>query len=307
VRSDDPGSADLRGDDLCQRFEALETDVLPLADSPAAEAIRRRGRRRQRTVRVAVLVPVVLLGVAVTRGAELLTAESTLGPASPAPTTQASPPTTTPPVTPPVASPTTRERAPTTAPPTTGAGVSRTPVLRPDGLGVTAFGAAELDALAALKRRLGPPDERGSWNGASPFGTCPGPVRAVRWGRLYVLFTNGPTRYEAHGRWHLFAYQVDAIQRTAVDPNSSGPAPPPDPPPLRGASPRTAAGIGFGSTLAELRAAYGDRVTVSGGPPGNVDRFRIRLGAGGELHGSLSGSRPAATVTGIAAGAGCGE
>ena len=148
--------------------------MLPLADSPAAEAIRRRGRRRQRTVRVAVLVPVVLLGVAVTRGAELLTAESTLGPASPAPTTQASPPTTTPPVTPPVASPTTRERAPTTAPPTTGAGVSRTPVLRPDGLGVTAFGAAELDALAALKRRLGPPDERGSWNGASPFGTGPG-------------------------------------------------------------------------------------------------------------------------------------
>ena len=270
--------------------------------------IRRRGRRRQRTVRVAVLVSVVLIGAAVTRGVEQLTGQSTQGPVSPAPTAPVAPPRTASPVTPSVATPTTRERAPTPAPPATPAArASRTPVLRPDGLAVAAFGVAERDALAALKRRLGPPDERGSWKAANPFGTCPGPVRAVRWGRLYVLFTSGPTRYETGGRWHLFTYQVDAIRRTAVDPNDRGPTPPPDPPPLRGASPRTAAGIGFGSTLAELRAAYGDRVTVSGGPPGNVDRFRIRLGAGGELHGSLSGSRPAATVTGIAAGAGCGE
>jgi hypothetical protein len=298
-------SGDLRGDDLRRRFEALETEVLSLADSPATEAIRRRGRRRRRSLRVAVLMSAVLLGVAVTRGAELWTGQPTQGPVSPAPMTPVAP-TTAPPVTPSVAAPT-RERSPTTAPPTTGASASRTPVLRPDGLAVTAFGAAERDALAALERRLGTPDERGSWTGANPFGTCPGPVRAVRWGRLSVLFTSGPTRYEARGRWHLFAYQVDAIRRTAVDPNYSGPTPPPDPPPLRGSSPKTAAGIGFGSTLAQLRAAYGDRVTVSSGTPGNVHRFRVRLGAGGALYGSLSGSGPAATVTGIAAGAGCGE
>jgi hypothetical protein len=303
-------SDDLRGDALRRRFEALETEVLPLADSPAAEAIRRRGRRRQRTLRMAVLVSAVLLGVAVTRGVELWSPAG-LSPASPGPTTLVASPTSAPPVTPsvappPVASPTTRQRARTTAPPVTEVDASRAPVLGPDGLAVAAFGVAEQAALAALERQLGPPDERGSWDAASPFGTCPGPVRAVRWGRLYVLFTSGPTRYEDRGRWHLFAYQVDAIRRTAIDPNDTGPTPP-DPPPLRGPSPRTAAGIGFGSTLAELRAAYGQRVQVSYGEPGMVHRFRVRLGAAGELSGSLSGSTPAATVTGIAAGARCGE
>ena len=82
---------------------------------------------------------------------------------------------------------------------------------------------------------------------------------------------------------------------------------PSDPPRLCGPSPRTAAGVGSGPTLAELRAASGDRVTVSSGPPGVGHRFQVRFGAAGELSGSLSGATPTATVAGIAAGAGCGE
>jgi hypothetical protein len=147
-------------------------------------------------------------------------------------------------------------------------------VLRPDGLGVASFGATQRQALGALRAKLGRPDETGSWkNGSTPFGICPGATRAVRWGRLYVLFTNGPTRYAAAGRWHLFAYQVDAVQRT----------------------------------VAELRAAYGGRLRMSYGEPGMVHRFRVRFGAGGELSGGLSGGTPTATVTGLAAGARCGE
>ena len=73
---------------------------------------------------------------------------------------------------------------------------------------------------------LGRPDETGSWNGATPFGTCPGDTPAVRWGRLYVLFANGPTRHAPSGTWHLFAYQVDTIQRAKVGPRYHGPAPP---------------------------------------------------------------------------------
>ena len=80
-------SDDLRGDALRRRFEALETEVLSLADSPATEAIRRRGRRRRRGLRVAVLMSAVLLGAAVTRGVELWTGQPTQGPVSPAPTT----------------------------------------------------------------------------------------------------------------------------------------------------------------------------------------------------------------------------
>jgi hypothetical protein len=293
----------VRSDDLRQRFEALETEVLPLTGPPATEAIRRRGRRRQRTVRAAVLLSAVLVGAVAARGAAMWAAEPDLVPVGPLPTTgQALVPSTT---TAPAASTTgpVTTNPPRTNPPLRPAG---TVVLRADGLGVAAFGAAERDALRALQGGLGQPDERGSWSGATPFGTCPGPVRAVRWGRLYVLFTTGPTRYAPGGRWHLFAYQVDSVQRTKLDPSYTGP-PPTAPPPLRGYSPRTAAGIGFGSTVAELRAAYGSRVRITFGTPGNTHRFRVSQGAAGELSGSLSGGTPGATVTGLDAGAVCGE
>jgi hypothetical protein len=289
------------GDELRQRFETLEADMLPLADSPALDAIRRRGRRRQRTVRAAVLVPAVLVGALVARGVEDARPVP-YGPVAPVPTTQPAPVPSTMAV-----PPTTIQRPPTTTTaPSTAAAAARVE-LRTDGLGVVGFGTGEREALDQLKRRLGAANERGAWRGATPFGTCPGPVRAVRWGRLYVLFTSGPTRYEAGGRWHLFSYQVDAVRRTAIDPDYNGPPPPPDPPPLRGASPRTAAGIGFGSTLAELRRAYGRRLQVTVGEPGMVYQFRVDFGAAGELSGSLSGGAPSATITFLTAGALCGE
>jgi hypothetical protein len=266
-----------------------------------------RDRPRSRRVRTAALLSAVVLGVLVAWGAGQWVTRSGVGPAGPAPTTR---PATVPPATsappPSIASPTEAPPPPTTAPATTGAPLASIR-LRPDGLGVAAFGAAEPAALGRLARQLGPPDERGSWAGATPFGTCPGPVRAARWGRLYVLFTNGPTRYATGARWHLFAYQVDAIQRTKVDPGSNGPSPPPDPPPLRGFSPRTSAGIGFGSTLAQVRAAYGHRAEVSFGEPGMIHRVRVSFGAAGDLWGALSGGTPRSTVTGLAAGAICGE
>jgi hypothetical protein len=290
-------------DDLRQRFEALETDVLPLTGPPATEAIRRRGRRRQRTILVAVLLSAVLLGAVAARGAAKWAGESNLEPVSPPPTTGQAvvTPTSTVPAT-----STTGSIA--TNPPTTGIPQrpTTTVVLRADGLGVVPFGSAERDAMSALQGRLGPPAERRSWSGATPFGTCPGPVKAVRWGRLYALFTDGPTRYASDGRWHLFAWQVDSVQRSKVDPQYSGPTPP-TAPPLRGYSPRTTAGIGVGSTVAELRAASGSSLNISFGTPGNTYWFRVGQGAAGELSGSLSGGTPRATVTVLDSGAVCGE
>jgi hypothetical protein len=87
----------------------------------------------------------------------------------------------------------------------------------------------------------------------------------------------------------------------------AGPTPPPDPPPLRGYSPRTATGIGYGSTVARLRAVYGGRLHLDRGEPGMTDRFTVRRGATIELSGSLTGGTPQATVTWLAAGAVCGE
>jgi hypothetical protein len=254
-----------------------------------------RGRPR-RILGVTVLAAVVLAGVLVAWGGR---DRGDAGPVAAAATTRPAPsPATTAPAAASTVPPATRRRA---------APATRAVVLRPDGLGVGAFGASKRDALDRLERRLGAPDERGSWTAANPFGTCPGRVRAARWGRLYVLFTSGPTRYGPSGRWHLFAWQVDAVQRTKVDPSASGPTPPPDPPPLHGYSPRTAAGVGFGATLAELRAAYGSRLMVGRGEPGAAWWFRVGFGAAGELSGSLSGGRPSATVTWLAAGAICGE
>jgi hypothetical protein len=270
------------------------------AVQPSADNIRRRARRHYRRV-AALTVTGVLLAAGLGVGLSLRGGGTTPTVNQPnPPVTNPGPSPTKPPVT----------TTPTTPPPTSTTTATRpTPnvVLRPDGLGVAAFGTTHQQTLNRLRGKLGPPDETGSWNGATPFGTCPGDTRAVRWGRLYVLFTNGPTRYSPDGTWHLFAYQVDAIQRTKVDPQYSGPTPPPDPPPLRGYSPKTAAGIGFGSTLAELRAAYGRRVSTSFGLPGLVHRFRVRFGTAGEFSGSLSGGTPTATITGLAAGAVCGE
>ena len=266
-----------------------------------------RDRLRSRTVRTAALLSAVVLGVLVAWGAGRLVTLAGVGPAGPAPTTRPAtilPATSVPD---PSAVPTTLAIPPPTTAPAIAGAPTASVRLRPDGLGVAAFGTGEREALDRLGRRLGAPDERGSWSGATPFGTCPGPVRAVRWGRLYVLFTSGPTRYAAGGRWHLFTYQVDAIQRTKVDPGYNGPTPPPDPPPLRGYSPRTAAGIGFGSTLAQVRAAYGQRAEVSFGEPGMVHRVRVSFGAAGDLWGALTGGTPRSTVTGLAAGAICGE
>jgi hypothetical protein len=104
----------------------------------------------------------------------------------------------------------------------------------------------------------------------------------------------------------LFAWQVDQVQRTAVDPQYSGLTPAPDPPRLRGYSPRTATGIGFGSTVAELRAVYGRRLRITG-EPGMTYQFTVGRGATIALFGSLSGGTVQSTVTWLAAGAVCGE
>ncbi|MDX1661719.1 MAG: hypothetical protein R3326_08010, partial [Gemmatimonadota bacterium] len=95
------------------------------------------------------------------------------------------------------------------------------------------------------------------------------------------------------------------------------PRPRPAPPPLRGpgrprgpprgAPPRPAAGIGLGSTVAELRAAYGERVDLYPADGPFPDGFGVSIGRGEGFHGSLTGLDDGDRVTFLSAGDACGE
>jgi hypothetical protein len=171
-------------------------------------------------------------------------------------------------------------------------------VLGPDGLGVTQFGDDPETAVAALSGRYGTPEQDTGWVSAfdSPFGVCPGDtVRGVTWGQLTVLFTDGTTDYGAAGRQHLFGFGVRARGE--------------DPVPEYGQGPQTAEGVGVGSTVADLRAAYPGMVeVVDEGPPFGPSFFIGSGGAGGgRLLGELTDTSDSGAVFSLQGGNGCGE
>jgi hypothetical protein len=205
-------------------------------------------------------------------------------------------PSTSPPPTSPSPPPTTLPEPPSTAA-TTGAatsttGVTGTPaddrVLTSGGLrGIAAFGDPQDRVVARLRDRFGAPDEDRTWDQAKLqyFGACPGDRhRFLRWGRLFALFTDGATSYSPAGRWHFFAWYASDHQTTGS------------------LDPATAVGIRVGSTVAELRAAYGSSVRIFKGPPS--DGFVVGRG---DLNGSLSNTSTSGRVTLLSAGAVCGE
>ena len=180
------------------------------------------------------------------------------------------------------AAPLPRSATPTSADPSTTVGpgaVSPTPpqaaevVLGPDGLGVVNFGEEADQVVAELSALLGrPSDDR-------PLGSCPsGEVeRLVEFAELAVLVgrRQGTPRFVA---WDLG--------------------------PPSGALPAltTAEGVGVGTTLAALRAAYGDRLEVSGDDPFGPS-FEVRVPAPGRLTGNLTGTTTSDTVATLGGGA----
>ena len=214
----------MTGDELRQRFETLETEEVAVAGRPGRRRDPQRGRRRRQTVRAAGLLAVALLAAATAGGIDRWSARSDLPPGRAGADHPADPGTLDHPPVSSTVPPTSVEPAPRTTRTATGAAAGRTGMLRVDGLGGTAFGTAQGTHWPRCRTSWST-RERRSWASAqTPFGTC-GPVRAARWGRLYVLFTSGPTRYRPGGAG-LFAYQVDAVQRSVLDGQYSGPTPP---------------------------------------------------------------------------------
>lgn len=162
-------------------------------------------------------------------------------------------------------------------------------VLGPDGLGRVGLGDPIDEVRAAVGESLGDPSSDTGWiDSESDFGTCPGTiVRIIRWSSLRLFFSDGPTEYG--DEFPHFFYVNNS--RTDVDEDV--------------VDVTTAAGIGLGSTVADLRAAYGDDLVVDSTIRFGVT-FVVDPDGRGILSGTLSSSSPDGRVTSIAAGFGCG-
>jgi hypothetical protein len=159
-------------------------------------------------------------------------------------------------------------------------------VLDPEGLGVARFGDAPDLVVAAVTRVLGKPRSDTGWKPRGEvYGVCPGTkTRAVTWGQFTALFTDGPTRHGPSGTEHFFLWSVQGDAKAT--------------------SAATAAGIGLGSTVAELRSAYPGRVrTWEADLPGGLPGF----GVGPKDQLSFAGSLSNGRVSHLEAGTYCGE
>jgi hypothetical protein len=183
----------------------------------------------------------------------------------------------------------------TGASPSTGAPVPRRPPeLRADGLGEFSFGAGPAAVIGRLRSQLGEAPVDTGWvdGGRTPYGTCPGArARAVTFGRLAVLFSDGPTPFAGAGHQHFIGWVIR---------EGGG-----------GAAGRVPFGnerVTTGEPFQRLTAVYGrqarmlDRGTrfevgprASGGPLDGVPRF----------HGDLRGPRDTAVIATLGAGLRC--
>lgn len=207
-------------------------------------------------------------------------------------TTTSVPPTTVPITTPapPATSTSTSTTSPTTTAPaatttTTTAPAAASLVLRPDGLGDAMFGADPVEVIAYLSSILGAPTADSGWaDPLSAFGVCPGTeVRGVTWGDLGVLFSDSSSVLT--GRRHFFTYLYGPPFGATIVP----------------AGMRTDAGIGVGSTVAELLAGHPDAVVFP------ADLYGPYFVIGDGITGFLTGTGPDDVVLSFIGGTGCGE
>jgi hypothetical protein len=288
----------MRDEQLRARLGAYaEEGGVPRGAGPTAAELRRRGHRALLGKAAATLLVVVVAAggtvVLVSRAGGYRDAGvvDQPGPApwTNPPSTSPAPPATTLPA-PPSTAPTTTTAAPTTTTTATAA-TAGDQVLAAGGLrGLASFGEPQDRVVARIRDRFGAPDEDRTWDQQTIqyFGACPGDRhRFLRWGRLFALFTNGATDYGAGGRWHFFAWYAEDHQVTGS------------------LDPATAAGIRVGSTVADLRAAYGSalRIFDAADTPPN-DGFVV---GDGDFNGVLSNINTGGRVTQLSAGQTCGE
>ncbi|NHZ71088.1 MAG: hypothetical protein GWP18_05550 [Proteobacteria bacterium] len=151
------------------------------------------------------------------------------------------------------------------------------------------FGFDDEDAIAAVAAVLGEPSLDSGWiDSFSGYGTCPGSViRGVEWDDFVMLFTRSDTAFWTGGVPHFFSYYYTG-----------------DKPELF-----TTEGIGVGSSVEMLEAAYGGTkytMDESFFDPA-VGAWMYDLHDWTSLWGYATGQSGAHVVTSINGGRGCGE
>jgi hypothetical protein len=167
----------------------------------------------------------------------------------------------------------------------TGSPAAPTIVLADDGLGIAKFGGAADDAIAAITAVLGEPDEDSGWVDPLTVGACAGDeARFVAWGALFLYFSDRSAF--ADGDRHFFGYSYGRVQDLEAIPEGLA----------------TPEGIGLGTTVAFLRAAYNDVVIEAGEEGLLASSFYVD----DALSGRLTGTADDDLVTVIIGGDPCG-
>ena len=158
-------------------------------------------------------------------------------------------------------------------------------MLRANALGAAAFGADPDGVVAYVSGIIGAPTVDSGWIDPLAVGACPGTeLRQVVWADLTLFFSDQSN--VTTGRRHFFSYQYGASLGSSIAP----------------AGLKTDAGIGVGSTVAELTGTY-PTVVINPSDAFGGSNFVINEG----LVGFLTGTTPTDTVTSILGGQGCGE
>ena len=158
-------------------------------------------------------------------------------------------------------------------------------VLRSNGLGDAAFGVDPDGAVAYVSGIIGAPTVDTGWVDPLSVGACRGTeFRQVYWGDLLLQFSDASNI--TTGRRHFFSYVYGPSFGPKITP----------------AGLKTDAGIGVGSTVAELQGTYPGVVINPGDEIGGPNFF-----VNGGLAGFLTGVNPTDTVISVLGGQGCGE
>lgn len=220
----------------------------------------------------------------------------------PTTTTTEAPVETEPPATEPVvestATPTTATTAPTTTTIASEPTVPPPPVdplvdaleLSVEGVGAAVFSAEPDGVIAYLNTIVGPPTGDTGWVDPFEISACSGTeLRVVTWGGLQLTFGDFSPVLEGRRHFFSFRYGTYDYDGSVVTPGDE------TPPGLI-----TSRGVGLGTTLVDVEAAY-PGLEINPSDPFVPDNFVVN----DNLRGFLSGLGDDATVVALIGGADC--